>query len=231
MNKSGVCITFLFFLATMAIGQVPNNTSAPTTPVRVSPEELPILRGEIDIRKMATEHRDFRQKAVRRIMEIDRIIEPVMAKTATELFRITTEEYEFLRLQAQSKNSAQVLTKTLKGIDYDEVLQKLDYFDAAYAALQSGQYWIGQEQDLIPKDAELYQAMQVEIEKALSKTEDGRRTLALVVEREELVTQLQQPKPILEYFIERRRWWDAFPEYKKNLKKTKEEEILQHLND
>ncbi len=199
--------------------------------IDLKPEELPVLRGQLDIRKMAQEHRDFRQKAVQRIMEIDAIIEPLLAKTAAELFRISEDEYKFLRLQAASKNSAQTLKKTMEGIDYDEVLQLLDYYDAAFVALQNGQYWIGREESLIPKDNQLYEAMQVEVEKALSATEEGRETLALIAEREELVEQLSQPKPILEYLVERRKWWDAFPGYEDTLQKTKNEEILQHLND
>lgn len=226
-SRSKIVVVSFLFSALVTVAQ----EQPPSKPATLDPSELPVLRGELDVRKMAQEHSDFRQKAVKRIMEIDATIEPVLARTAAELFKITPDEYQFLRLQAMSENSAQVLKKTLEGVNYDEVLQLLDYFDAAYAALQSGQYWIGQEESLIPKDKQLYEAMQVEIEKALSATEEGRKVLALIVEREELVQELDQPKPILEYLVERRKWWDAFPGYKDVLKKTKNEKILQHLND
>jgi hypothetical protein len=231
MPKLSYAIILLALFASLPALQAQRGKAQPSPSVDLDPSELPVLRGELDVRKMAQENRDFRQKAVQRILEIDAIIEPLMAQTAAELFKITPEEYEFLRLQANSSNSAQALKKTMDGIDYDELLQLLDYFDAAYVALQNGQYWIGQEESLIPKDQELYQAMQKEVEKALSATDEGRKALALIVEREELVEKLSQPKPVLEYFVERRKWWDAFPQYKETLKKTKQEEILQHLYD
>jgi len=233
----------IILIAILGMGTVAPSTSAQSSgkgkggegeTVVIDLERLKFDRGELDIDTMASEMEDFRQKAVRRILEIDEIVEPALTNQAVELFRISADEYRFLRLQATAPESSQSFKKAIDGIgaeaEYDEILQILDYYDAAFTALRNGQFWIGREESLIPKDQQLYQAMQKEIEKALSATEKGREILALIAEREELKEQLSQPQPILEYLIERRRWWTSFPEYEKALEKTRREDILQLLD-
>ncbi|MEO0454743.1 MAG: hypothetical protein AAFY98_11505, partial [Verrucomicrobiota bacterium] len=156
---------------------------------------------------------------------------PELAKLAELHFKIGSDEYAFLRLQARSKNNAASFKKARDSVDYDEVLQALDYFDAAYEALQSEKYWVGQEESLISEDAALYELLQKELEVILAETEEGQKLIELIKEREELYKILSQPQPILDYLIERRRWWDNYPEYKKSLKIQQDEEIYQYLHN
>lgn len=170
-----------------------------------------------------------REKALARIGEIDKKVNPILEETAKKTFGIEKEEYAVLKMQSESRRSASFFSRQ-RNLDRNDVDAILDYFDGAYAALQSGDYWYGEEERLVQEDASLFGTLQTEVLKNVQMRADGAEILAMIEERKQLVSKLGASQPLYRYLTERRQWWTSYPEYLESLK-TDVETASQYIGE
>jgi hypothetical protein len=158
-----------------------------------------------------------REEAIARIEVIDKKVNPVLEDTAKKTFGIEKDEYAVLKMQSESRRSASFFSRQ-RNLDRNDVQGILEYFDGAYAALQSGDYWYGEEERLVQEDASLFGTLQAEVLKNVQARPDGAEILAMIEERKQLVAKLGTSQPLYRYLTERRQWWTSYPEYMEALK-------------
>jgi hypothetical protein len=170
-----------------------------------------------------------RETAIARIAEIDKKVNPILEETAKKTFGIEKEEYAVLKMQSESRRSASFFSRQ-RNLDRNDLGAILDYFDGAYAALQSGDYWYGEEERLVQEDASLFGTLQAEVLKNVQTRPDGAEILAMIEERKQLVSKLGTSQPLYRYLTERRQWWTSYPEYVESLK-TDVEAASQYMGE
>ena len=152
------------------------------------------------------------EAAKKRLAEIDSYVNPILGNIANELYGISPKEYLFLMKQSRARRSAMVFrrqrtadTQTPEGI--------LEYFNNAYKALQAKELWFGAEESLVPQDAALFQMMKTDVLAAVAKRPDGEKIQSMLTERETLAGRLTTNLPLYNYLVQRRSWWESYPEY------------------
>jgi hypothetical protein len=209
--------------------RAPEPTTAGTTTAEpVNPlEELPIENGKINVNKLIKTMDMESQKVLQRIQEIDAIVNVAFAEKAVELYGLSTEEYNFLRRQAEAP--AKPLSQFFRaerstGLNPIEEAER--YFTNAHKAISSGEYWFGREETLVSKDKALLDVMKQKVAVELAKTEEGMKIIELQEEKSRLLSLLTSQKPLFEYLIERRNWWKYYPEYENLVKQMEQEKAL-----
>jgi hypothetical protein len=148
-----------------------------------------------------------------RIKEIEAIVFPIQDEIAQKQFFFSPGEYAFLRMQSETASSTAKFFEAQRRIDQDSWEGVADAFDIAYEAIRQGQLWVGREQSLVAEDAALYSDLKSKVTAAIQQRPDGKKIMALIEERDQLLNRTKASGPMLKYLSERRQWWERYPEY------------------
>jgi hypothetical protein len=191
---------------------MPVPTKAPAAP---KPEETAA--------KIKKENED----ALKRIKEIEGIVFPVQEEEAQKLFGLQKGEYTFLRMQAETPESATQFFEKQKSVDRESFKGVALYFDETYTALQAGDYWVGREGSLVRDDSALYAELQDKVMSEIRSRPDGEKIVNMLAERDTLLSKLKTSKPLYKYLSERRLWWKNHPEYEEVVKEDVEKKNVE----
>jgi hypothetical protein len=203
------CLFVVSFVTAQAEDTGSNNGqfSAPAKPP-VAKAAAPATPQEV-VTKIKKEN----EQAVLRIAEIEKFIYPLQEQTAQKIFGLQSGEYTFLRMQAQTPQSATQFFDKLKNTDRSSFGGIVSYFDEAYDALQKGDYWVGREGSLVSDDSALFAELEEKVLEEIRKRPDGDKVIGMIAERDLLLKKLKTSKPLYSYFNDRRLWWKSYPEY------------------
>lgn len=179
-------------------------------------DELPIENGKINVEKLIRKMDAEATKILDRIEEIDQIVNKAYAEKAAEIYGIEASEYDFLRRQGEvDKRPLVEFFKADRSSRLNAVDEAERYFANAYEAIRRNEWWFGREETLLQSDKALYGIMKKKVAVALASTEEGKKILDLEAEKKRLLQQMENQKPLFEYLIERRKWWEVYPDYQK----------------
>jgi len=190
-------------------------------------EELPIEGGKINVKKLTEVMDAEAAKILDRISEIDGIVNTAYASKAAEIYGIDASEYDFLRRQAEVDN--QPLRQFFSNDRYyrrSTVEEVYQYFNYAYDAINKNELWFGREDSLLAKDKALFNTMKSKVSSELATTPEGKKVLDLEAEKNRLLELLKNQKPLFEYLIERRKWWETYPDYENLVDQIEKENKL-----
>jgi len=190
-------------------------------------EELPIEDGNV---KKLTQTMDTEAtKILDRIKEIDNIIHKAYADKAAEVYGIEPGEYNFMRRQSEVDSKPLVdFFRADRRTRLNAIEEAHQYFTYAYDAINKNEFWYGREETLLAKDKELFQTMKSKVAAELAATQEGMKILDLEAEKRRLLQLMENQKPLFEYLIERRKWWETYPDYQELVDQIEEEKNL-HL--
>jgi hypothetical protein len=207
-------VSVILLLAFMPCLQAQQDDGAAFAAKKKDGEPGSLKQKTLDVEKMKGE----RNKILARIKEIDAIITPVREKIVVEVVGLDVEEYRALKMQSDNAGIGSKYFPALRKIYTTDMAGAGLYFDEAYEALSRGKLWVGREEKLIDEDIQLQTSVEAEITEAMSALPNGAGLLQLMAEKEELLGRLKASSPLLNYLTERRRWWDAYPDYIDTLK-------------
>ncbi|MEM1157158.1 MAG: hypothetical protein AAF649_04315 [Verrucomicrobiota bacterium] len=192
-------------------------------------EELPIENGKINVKRLTEAMDTEASKILKRIQEIDSIVNQAYARKAAEIYGIETSEYDFLRRQSEVNSQPLVqFFRSDRRTQLNAIEEAHQYFTYAYDAINKNEYWYGREETLLSKDKALFQTMKSKIATELALTTEGTQILDLETEKNRLLELLETQKPLFEYLIERRKWWKVYPDYEELVDQIEAEKNL-HL--
>ncbi|MEM6885627.1 MAG: hypothetical protein AAF571_11390 [Verrucomicrobiota bacterium] len=191
-------------------------------------EKLPIEDGKINVKKLTETMDTEATKILDRIREIDSIVHKAYAEKAAEIYGIEAGEYDFLRRQSEvdSKPLTQFF-KSDRSTRLNAIEEAHQYFTHAYDAINKNEFWFGREETLLAKDKALFKTMQGKVATELAASAEGKKVLDLEAEKRRLLQLMETQKPLFEYLIERRKWWETYPDYEELVDQIESEKNLQ----
>jgi hypothetical protein len=175
----------------------------------------PLPQGKMEERKPPSveKMREEREAAAKRILEINKILDPVENRLALKLFGFDETEYRALRAQAENPQVGADFFAKFRRVYTASLDGAALFFDEAYASMSKGQFWFGREEELVQKDAALFAEIQAAIVDEIRRLPEGEELIKLMAERSELRRSVEVSGPMFEYLSERRNWWKAYPAY------------------
>jgi len=208
-------------------------THSPAQSAEILPypmENLPIENGKINVPKLVQSMDAYVESVMEKVRELDQTIARAFATEASTLFGISEEEYLFLHQQSNVDSAP--LTQFFKSgrrSSLNPIEEANRYFENAYQAITSGEYWFGREESLLVKDRQLYEQINQAVAAKLAKTEEGMKILDLRKERQALLSSLEEQAPLYEYLVERRQWWRYYPDYRDLLQDLEQDQYANPL--
>ncbi|MEM9443748.1 MAG: hypothetical protein AAGA18_00215 [Verrucomicrobiota bacterium] len=157
-------------------------------------------------------------KALDRIEEIDKIVDPYLEKIVQQEFLLKASEYQMLKKQSENASIAKKFFEKANKQQDDTFSATVQYLDNAYEALKVGELWIGSEGSLVEKDAKLFKYVKSEAIKVAATMEGGAEILELINERDELISKFDRISPLFDYYLDRQEWWQYYQDYQDELK-------------